>query len=131
SNDETEQILALVDNHMRFGHVFRMKESTLKKFMRMPKFEEHLELHRLDVMAGPRLLGAYDFFRGKIYSTPPEILRPQPLITGDDLIGAGYRPGPLFREALAAVEDAQLEGLLASREEALVLVQRQFPLDKA
>ena len=42
SNDETEQILALVDNHMRFGHVHRMKESTLKKFLRIPNFAEHL-----------------------------------------------------------------------------------------
>jgi poly(A) polymerase len=39
SNDDTTQILALVDNHMRFGHVSRMKESTLKRFMRLPAFD--------------------------------------------------------------------------------------------
>src|SRR5215831_3397733 len=51
SNEETEQILALVENHMRFADVLRMKESTLKKFLRMPHFAEHLELHRIDCTA--------------------------------------------------------------------------------
>jgi poly(A) polymerase len=51
SNDETDQILALVDNHMRFGHVQRMKQSTLKKFLRLPAFDEHLELHRIDCLS--------------------------------------------------------------------------------
>src|SRR6202158_6197187 len=51
SNDETDQILALVDNHMRFGAVQRMKQSTLKRFMRLPGFEEHMELHRLDCLS--------------------------------------------------------------------------------
>ena len=54
SNDDTEQILALVDNHMRFGQAMRMSESTFKKFVRMPHFDEHLELHRLDCLASVR-----------------------------------------------------------------------------
>jgi ADP-ribosylglycohydrolase len=48
SSDDTEQVLALVDNHMRFGHATRMSESTLKKFLRMPGFDQHLALHRAD-----------------------------------------------------------------------------------
>src|SRR5438445_8266685 len=65
SSDDTEQILALVDNHMRFGHVPRMKESTLKKFLRMPAFDEHLALHRADCLASHRNLSTYDFVRQK------------------------------------------------------------------
>ena len=127
SNDETEQILALVDNHMRFGHVHRMKESTLKKFLRIPNFAEHLELHRLDSLASHRVLITYHFVREKMESIPPAAMRPKPLITGDDLIAAGYQPGPRFREVLSAVEDAQLEGRLDSPESAMELVRREFP----
>ena len=127
SNDETEQILALVDNHMRFGHVGRMKESTLKKFMRMPKFEEHLALHRADCLASHRNLSTYEFLREKKKEIPPETMRPTPLVTGDDLIAQGHRPGPRFREILSAVEDAQLEGRLPSRDAALEFVRREFP----
>ena len=128
SNDDTEQILALVKNHMRFGHVSRMKESTLKKFMRMAFFEEHLALHRADCLASHRILSTYEFLQHKRDEIPPEKMRPSPLVTGNDLIAAGHVPGPKFREILNAVEDAQLEGRLHSRDEALEFVQRQFPL---
>jgi poly(A) polymerase len=127
SNDDTEQILALVDNHMRFGHVSRMKESTLKKFMRMPAFDEHLALHRADCLASHRNLATYEFLREKQREIPPEKMRPSPLVTGDDLIAEGHAPGPKFREILNAVEDAQLEGRLPSRDAALEFVRREFP----
>ncbi|HEY6251036.1 MAG TPA: CCA tRNA nucleotidyltransferase [Candidatus Angelobacter sp.] len=123
SNDETEQVCALVANHMRFAEVKRMKQSTLKRFLRMPGFEEHLELHRLDCLASHRDLGLYEFARESVRNMPPEQIRPQPLITGDDLIQAGYKPGPQFKELLTAVEDAQLEGSIATKEEALSLVE--------
>ena len=126
SNDDTEQILALVDNHMRFAQAMQMNQSTLKKFLRMPRFEEHLELHRLDCLGSHRTLTSYDFVREKLAETPPEVMRPAPLLTGDDLIAAGYEPGPKFKEILGAVEDGQLEGRLASREEAMRFVQREF-----
>ena len=128
SNHDAAQVLSLVDNHMRFGHVSRMKESTLKKFLRLPNFEEHLALHRADSLASHRNLTTYDFLQQKIREIPPENIRPAALITGDDLIAAGYLPGPTFREILDAVEDAQLEGRLLSREAALEFVNNAFPL---
>jgi poly(A) polymerase len=127
SNDDTEQILALVDNHMRFADATKMKESTLKKFMRLPDFEEHMALHRADCLASHRNLTTYDFIRQKRVEIPPEKMRPAPLVTGNDLIGVGYVPGPKFKEILGAVEDAQLEGRLASRDAALEFVRREFP----
>jgi poly(A) polymerase len=127
SNGDTAQILALVENHMRFGHVSRMKESTLKRFMRLPAFDEHLALHRADCLASHRNLSTYEFLQQKRTELPPAEMRPSPLVTGDDLIAAGHRPGPKFREILDAVEDAQLEGRLGSRDEALAFVQREFP----
>jgi poly(A) polymerase len=128
SNHDAAQVLALVDNHMRFGHVSRMKESTLKRFLRLPEFQEHLALHRADSLASLGNLSTYEFLKKKLAETPVEIFRPAALITGDDLIAAGYFPGPRFREILEAVEDAQLEGRLLSREAAIEYVQSAFPL---
>ena len=128
SNEDTEQIIALVNNHMRFMDAMRMNESTLKKFLRMPKFEEHLELHRLDCLASNGKMGSYDFVKQKLDSMPPEAMRPAPLVTGDQLIAAGYEPGPRFKAILAAVEDAQLENRLTNSEEAMVFIRREFPL---
>lgn len=130
SNDDTEQILALVDNHMRFGHVSRMKESTLKRFMRLPRFDEHLALHRADCLASHGNLATYEFLREKQREIPLENMRPSPLVTGDDLIAEGHVPGPKFREILNAVEDAQLEGRLPSRDAALEFVRREFPCER-
>ena len=127
SNDEMDQVLALVGNHMRFGDAQRMKESTLKKFIRMPRFEEHLELHRVDCLSSHGNLEAYDYVRAKMASLPPEAVRPAPLITGDDLIAAGYVPGNQFKKMLTEVEDAQLEARIASKEEAMQLIRRLFP----
>jgi poly(A) polymerase len=128
SNYETDRILALVDNHMRFGQVQRMNQSTLKKFLRLPAFDEHLELHRIDCLSSHRQLEAYEYSREQLRSLPPEAIRPKPLITGSDLIAAGYEPGARFKEMLTAVEDAQLEGRLGSREAAMEFVRREFPL---
>ncbi len=125
SNDETAQVSALVANHMRFGDVMRMKESTLKRFLRLPEFDEHLELHRLDCQGSHRDLALYDFAQEKLHTLPAEQIRPKPLLTGDDLIQAGYQPGPQFKELLTAVEDAQLEGAVHTKEEALALVRER------
>lgn len=127
SNHDTDQVLALVENHMRFGHVSRMKDSTLKKFLRLPRFEEHLALHRADSLASHGNLETYRYIQHKLTESPPETIRPAALITGDDLIASGYVPGPEFRKILEAVEDAQLEGRLHSRQEALEFVARDFP----
>jgi poly(A) polymerase len=125
SNDEISEVVLLVANHMRFAEVKRMRESTLKRFIRLPRFEEHLELHRLDCLASHRDLELYNFTEKKLRELPPEQIRPRPLITGHDLIKAGYQPGPQFKQLLAAVEDAQLEGSVRTREEALELVRQR------
>ena len=128
SNEEIKQIMALVANHMRFGDVEKMKESTLKRFMRLPKFDEHMELHRIDCLSSHRSLGMYDFVRDRLERTPTEEIRPPALLNGRDLIELGYKPGAEFRAILSAVEDAQLEGSLRSKEEALSFVLSAFPL---
>lgn len=127
ANDDTEQILALIANHMRFTHVPQMKDSTFKRFVRLPRFEEHLELHRMDCQASHGDLTSYQFTRERIAAISPEAIRPVPLVSGDDLIAAGYVPGPRFKEILSQVEDAQLEGRLNSTEGAMEFVRQKFP----
>jgi poly(A) polymerase len=127
SNDETRQILALVENHMRFADSQRMKDSTLKRFFRLENFKEHLALHRMDCLGGGGNLDHWEFVRQRWLETPAEIVRPVLLVTGDDLIAEGYVPGPTFKEMLHAVEDAQLEGSIATQDEGLALVRKRFP----
>jgi poly(A) polymerase len=123
SNEETRQTLALVENHMRFADTERMKSSTLKRFFRIPDFNEHLALHRMDCLAGSGNLDHWQFTRERWLAMPEETVRPTPLLTGRDLIAAGFAPGPAFKQTLRAVEDAQLEGTITTREEALHLAR--------
>ena len=131
SNEETEQIVTLVANHMRFGVVEQMKKSTLKRFVRLPHFEEHMELHRLDCMSSHRNLESYGFVQRFLKETPEEEVRPQRVLTGTDLSEMGYIPGPIFSEILGAVEDAQLEGQIGTKVEAEEFVRKRFASKKA
>jgi poly(A) polymerase len=123
SNEETAQIVALVENHMRFGDVEKMKASTLKRFFRLQAFPEHLALHRMDCMASHGGLELYEYAKQRFEATPVEEVRPKLLVTGRDLIEVGLQPGPRFKELLAQAEDAQLEGRISSKEEGLALIR--------
>jgi putative nucleotidyltransferase with HDIG domain len=126
SNEETRQIVSLIENHMRFADAPRMKASTLKRFFRLENFPEHMALHRMDCRAAHGNLEIYDFVREAYEAMPEESVRPRPLLTGRELIAAGYTPGPQFKAMLQAVEDAQLEGAIGTEEDALALVREQF-----
>jgi poly(A) polymerase len=126
SNEDTEQIVALVKNHMRFGDTKQMRESTLKRFLRLPKFDEHLELHWMDASSAHGDLRLYEFAKERFEATPTETMRPKLLVTGQDLIAAGYRPGPEFKAMLEAAEDAQLEGRTVTTEDGLAVVRQRF-----
>jgi poly(A) polymerase len=126
SRAETEQVLALIDNHMKFKDVLQMRKSTLKRFMRLPCFDEHLELHRIDCLASHGNLDNWEFVKERLEETPQEDLHPARLLTGRDLIAAGFRPGPKFGRALEEVETAQLEGQITTREQALALARKSL-----
>ncbi len=125
---ETEQVIELVRHHLRFKDFPRMRRSTQLRFLRLPGFAEHLELHRLDCLASHGDLSTYEMVKRLQEETPAEEIRPAPLLRGDDLIAQGYSPGPIFKEILQAVEDAQLEGNVRTPAQALSLVIERFPL---
>lgn len=126
SNEDIAQIVALVKNHMRFGDVMQMRESTLKRFLRLPGFEEHLALHWMDCMSAHGDLTLYEFTKQQYEAASVETIRPALLVTGRDLIAAGYRPGPDFKAMLETAEDAQLEGIATTTVEGMAIVRERF-----
>lgn len=128
SSRDTERVVELVRHHLRFKDFPQMRRSTQIRFLRMEGFEEHLELHRLDCLASHGMLDNYHLARKMLEEIPPEEIKPPRLLSGHDLIRAGYPPGPEFKKILQAVEDAQLEGKIQTKEGALHLIRGNFPL---
>ena len=123
SAKSTEKIVALVGNHQKFGSVREMKTSTLKRFLRQEHFADLLELHRLDRLSSRRPLDSYQFCLDKLHEFEHEHIHPPRLISGEDLLALGFQPGPVFKEIMEYVEDAQLEGEIATRDHALELLK--------
>ncbi len=126
SSEQTKHIAALVSDHHKFMHVQEMRSSTLKRFLRTDRFEDHLALHRIDCLSSHGELDNYAFCKAALEDLEPEQIRPVPLINGRDLIAMGQKPGPAFKQVLRAVEDAQLEGRVTRRDEALRLAAQVF-----
>ncbi|MBN1865911.1 CCA tRNA nucleotidyltransferase [Candidatus Sumerlaeota bacterium] len=131
SNADRKQIVELVDRHMDFMNVQKMRPARLRRFLGMEGFDEHLELHRADCLASHGNTENYEFCKEKIAEfsrEDSEGVLPAPLLTGHDLIRAGYPPGPRMGKILAAVREAQLEGEIASADEALRWALERYPL---
>ncbi len=121
-----ERVTYLVKNHLRPLDAPHMRLSTLKRFLREDGIEELLELARLDALSSSGDLRPYEFCQRKLKDMAQEEIKPSRLLGGRDLIELGLTPGPQFREILTALEEVQLEGQLASREEALAWVNEHF-----
>ncbi|HZV60445.1 MAG TPA: CCA tRNA nucleotidyltransferase [Candidatus Eremiobacteraceae bacterium] len=126
SNEDTNQIVALVSNHMKFKDVGKMRLSTLKRFVRQPLFEEHLQLHLLDCQSSNKRMDSYEAVCKFIKETPPEQVRPPRILTGEDLRDLGFAPGPQYGVMLQALEEAQLEGAITNKTEALAFIKEHF-----
>ncbi|HXM97772.1 MAG TPA: CCA tRNA nucleotidyltransferase [Candidatus Dormibacteraeota bacterium] len=126
SNEDAGQIVALVANHMKFKDVGKMRLSTLKRFVRQPLFEEHLQLHLLDCQSSNKRMDSYELVRKFLRETPAEQVRPPRILTGEDLRELGFAPGPQFGVMLQALEEAQLEGAITNKTEALSFIKEHF-----
>ena len=127
SKKQVEHISELVLHHLRFKDVQKMRESKLKRFLRLPNFADHLELHRLDCLASHGNLNNLEFCKQKLLELKPEEIKPKPLINGHNLIAMGYKAGPFFKQILTVVEDAILEGQIRTHDDAVKFVQKKFP----
>jgi len=118
-NDVIEPTQVAVEHHMVFKDVKKMKKSTLKRMMSRPTWLDELALHRVDCLGSNGLLDNYEFMKAKAEEFSQQPLIPQPLLNGRDLIALGWQPGKALGEVLTKVQDAQLEGVISTREEAL------------
>jgi poly(A) polymerase len=119
-----ERVAYLVKNHLRVLTAPDMRSATLKRLLREDGIEELLELARIDALSSNGDLSAYEFCRRKLAELGPEQITPPRLLTGKDLIALGIPPGPRFKDLLNAVEEAQLEGKILTREDALAWIQK-------
>lgn len=127
-NDVIEPTQVAVENHMTFKDVKKMRDSTLKRMMARPTWDDELALHRVDCLGSNGLLDNYEFMKEKAEEFSQSPLIPQPLINGRDLMELGWQPGKAMGAALTAVQNAQLEGQISTREEALEWVRVNCPL---
>ena len=127
SKKQIKRISELILEHLKFKDVFNMRESTLKRFLSLPYFEEHMQMHLADCMASHGQTDAYNFIREKMEKYGREEIKPPPLLSGRDLIDLGYSPGPVFSKILGRVEELQLENRLSSKDEALDFVLKNYP----
>jgi poly(A) polymerase len=123
SRDTWERVAFLVRDHLRLVNAPEMRLSTLKRFLAAEGIEELLELARLDALASNKDLTYYHFCRDKLRELSIEEIKPEPLVRGRDLLAMGLQPGPRIGEILGAVNEAQLDGKLATRDEALEWVR--------
>ncbi len=126
SRAEMQHIISLVENLPRFSEVRQMSIAKLKRFFRLNRFEDHVELEYIHSTVEGEDLGDVQHVRRKLAEWTEQDIFPQPLITGDDLIGMGFVPGPLFKDILTRIEDEQLDGRLTDRRQALDLVRREY-----
>jgi tRNA nucleotidyltransferase/poly(A) polymerase len=124
SNDEKERVIWVIEKHMAFKDVQQMRPSTLKRLLGHPFFSDLLAMHRADRLASGADLSNYDFCLARLRELPHEALRPKALINGHDLLALGLPPGPQIGKILREVEDAQLDGAVTTKEEALGLARR-------
>ncbi|MCX5849184.1 MAG: CCA tRNA nucleotidyltransferase [Deltaproteobacteria bacterium] len=118
SRAQKETVLNLIRQHMVFMNVQKMRPGRLKRFLRMPDFDLHLELHRLDCAASHGMLDNYEFCRDQLQHLDQEDLHPPRLLNGNDLMAMGFAPGKIIGEILLALEEEQLEGKISTQDEA-------------
>jgi poly(A) polymerase len=130
SRAQRETVLNLIHQHMVFMNVQKMRPGRLKKFLRMPDFDLHLELHRLDCLASHGMPDNYEFCRDQLQTLALDDLHPQRLLTGNDLMAMGFTPGKIIGEILRALEDEQLEGKIKTPEEAQDFVRTNWKINQ-
>jgi poly(A) polymerase len=124
SNSERDRIEWLVEKHQFLSDARKMRLSKLKTTLAHPGIHELLALHRADALASGRDLDHVEFCEKLLRDWSPADLNPTPLLTGDDLKELGLDPGPIYKQLLDAVREAQLEGTVQTKEEALSLIKR-------
>jgi poly(A) polymerase len=126
SNFVQERVAYLVRDHLRLCMAPRMRKATLKRMLADDGFGELMQVAMLDALASSSYLGYWNFCRRALASMSAREIHPPRLLTGSDLIELGLAPGPLFKEILKEAEDLQLDGAIATREQAIAWLHAHY-----
>jgi poly(A) polymerase len=126
SNDETEHITRLVTERQVLFDAAHLPLSKLKRFWTstQPRCRDFIEINRTEAIATGSSLAAVEFCERYLCDTPAAEINPPPLVTGDDLVRRGFKPGPNFKQLLDQIRDAQLDGRTSTPDEAWALIQQ-------
>ena len=113
----------LVENHDLLSEARRLPWPRLQRVLMHEGIDDLLALGEAAARAAERDLADMEYCRERL-ALPREVLDPPPLVTGDDLIAHGVPRGKTYQTLLEAVRDAQLEGHIKTRDDALQLVDR-------
>jgi putative nucleotidyltransferase with HDIG domain len=136
-NDTIEKVYYIISNHMKLHQ--KLAKSTIKRLMLTktdtgyiynPVFDELLKLHKYEMDASIKSFTEKekqteeDLLRNvtEIKGELDEELKKQALkrlITGYDVMNMGIEPGPIISEIMTKIEDAQLDGIIKTRDQAL------------
>jgi poly(A) polymerase len=126
-NQIISAVVTAVANHMKFMHVQEMRPAKVRRWLAEPSFADELELHRVDCLGSNGLLDNWEFMRTKLTEAAETRTLPPWLVSGRDLLAAGYTSGPRMANVLRDVHDAQLDGLVNSKDEAMAWVLTRHP----
>jgi poly(A) polymerase len=124
SNEERERVEWLVEKHQYLADAPQMRPARLKPILVHPGIAELLHLHEADALASGHSLDHVAYCRRLLAESTPADLNPPPLLTGDDLKELGVPQGPAYKRLLDAVREAQLDGTIGTKQEAVELVNK-------
>jgi poly(A) polymerase len=128
---QIDEIAACVLHHMQFKDVKQMRKATLRRLLLRETFPLELELHRLDCLGSHGDLSHYDFLVEQAEELKKKPAMRPPLLTGDDLIALGVKPGPALGALLAEIREKQLADELKDKRQAKVWAKKQIGNRKA
>jgi len=125
-NKQTEEIVEVVRHHMQFKDVKLMRKATLRRLLLRETFPLELELHKLDCLGSWGNLEHFNFLveQAEALKRQPQIH--PPLLTGNDLIALGVKPGRELGALLAEIRELQLADELQTPDDARTWVKRML-----
>jgi len=125
-NQQTEEIVEAVRHHMQFKDVKLMRKATLRRLLMRKTFPLELELHRLDCLGSSGNLENYNFLLEQAAELKNQPQIHPPLLTGNDLMALGVKPGKELGALLAEIRERQLADELPTPDAARAWLKKKL-----
>jgi len=128
--DVRAQVVALVADHLKPGQLYydreRVSDGAIRRLAGRCEADLLYRVARADCVGrgGRPAPVAMEWFRERVRQLAVEQRAPEPLLRGRDVLDLGLPPGPAVGQLLAEVYEAQLDGQVADREQALAALAR-------